>query len=69
MAEVDGPHAGLAAVEGLDLDGYYLLHAIRADFLRRLNRPADAAEAYDAAIIRTGNAAERTFLPRRRDCL
>jgi predicted RNA polymerase sigma factor len=40
------------------LDGYYLFHAIRADFLWRLGRGCDALEAYDAAIARTGNAAE-----------
>ena len=69
VAEVDGPQAGLAAIEGLDLDSYYLFHAIRADFLRRLQRAADAAQAYDAAIARAGNAAERSFLPHRRNAL
>jgi RNA polymerase sigma-70 factor (ECF subfamily) len=69
VAEVDGPQAGLAAIEGLDLDGYYLFHAIRADFLRRLQRAADAAQAYDAAIARAGNAAERSFLQHRRNAL
>jgi len=66
VAELDGPQAGLAAVEGLDLDGYYLFHAIRADFLRRLGRAAEAAQAYEAAIARTGNAAEQSFLRNRR---
>jgi RNA polymerase sigma-70 factor (ECF subfamily) len=67
VAEVHGLRAGLAATEALNLDGYYLFHAIRADFLRRLGRPADAAQAYTAAIDRAGNAAERSFLQRRRD--
>jgi RNA polymerase sigma-70 factor (ECF subfamily) len=66
VAEVDGPAAALAVVERLGLDGYYLFHAIRADLLRRLARPADAAVAYDAAIARTRNAAERNFLRHRR---
>jgi RNA polymerase sigma-70 factor (ECF subfamily) len=66
VAEVDGPQVALAGLEGLDLDGYYLFHAIRADLLRRLGRGADAALAYDAAIARTANAAERDFLRRRR---
>jgi len=66
---VDGPEAGLAEVARLDLDGYYLLHAIRADLLRRLGRDAEAARAYDAAISRAGNAAERAFLARRRAAL
>jgi RNA polymerase sigma-70 factor, ECF subfamily len=66
VAEVDGPQAALAGLEDLDLDGYYLFHAIRADLLRRLGRNADAALAYDAAIARTANAAEQDFLRRRR---
>jgi RNA polymerase sigma-70 factor, ECF subfamily len=69
VAEVDGPQAGLAAVERLDLDNYYLFHAIRADFLRRLQRGADAAQAYDVAMTRAGNAAERSFLQHRRNAL
>jgi RNA polymerase sigma-70 factor (ECF subfamily) len=62
VAEVEGPAAGLALVEGLELDGYYLFHAIRADLLKRLGRAAEAASAYEAAIARTSNAAERDFL-------
>ena len=66
VAEVDGPQVALAGLADLDLDGYYLFHAIRADLLRRLGRDADAARAYDAAIARTANAAEQAFLQRRR---
>jgi len=66
VAEVGGPQAALAGLEDLDLDGYYLFHAIRADLLRRLGRDAEAALAYDAAIARTENTAERDFLQRRR---
>ncbi|HEU5108266.1 MAG TPA: sigma-70 family RNA polymerase sigma factor [Micromonosporaceae bacterium] len=69
VAEVDGPGAALALVDGLDLDGYHLFHAIRADLLRRLGRAAEAAAAYDAAVARTGNAAERDFLRDRRASL
>ena len=69
VAEVDGPQVALAGLEQLDLDGYYLFHAIRADLLRRLGRDADAALAYDAAIARTANIAERDFLQRRRQAL
>jgi RNA polymerase sigma-70 factor, ECF subfamily len=65
VAEVEGPAAALALVDGLDLDGWYLFHAVRADLLRRLGRPAEAAPAYEAAIARTANAAERAFLERR----
>jgi len=66
VAEVEGPDAALALVDGLDLGGYHLFHAIRADLLRRLGRTAEAALAYEAAVARTGNAAERDFLQRSR---
>jgi RNA polymerase sigma-70 factor (ECF subfamily) len=66
VAEVEGPDAALALVDDLDLQGYHLFHAIRADLLRRLGRHGEAAPAYEAAIARTGNAAERAFLERRR---
>jgi RNA polymerase sigma-70 factor (ECF subfamily) len=69
VAEVEGPDAALALVEGLELDGYHLYHAIRADLLRRLGRNAEAAQAYEAAIARTGNAAERDLLERGRQSL
>jgi RNA polymerase sigma-70 factor, ECF subfamily len=76
LAELDGPAVALARVDephpvlggrlsGL-LDGYYLLHAVRADLLTRLDRPAEALAAYDAALARTANAAERALLGRRR---
>jgi RNA polymerase sigma-70 factor (ECF subfamily) len=69
VAEVDGPDAALALVDGLDLGRYHLFHAVRADLLRRLGRTGEAAEAYEAAIARTENAAERDFLRRNRDAL
>jgi RNA polymerase sigma-70 factor (ECF subfamily) len=66
VAEVEGPDAALSVVDGLELDDYYLFHAIRADLLRRLDRNAEAARAYESAIARAENAAERDFLQRRR---
>jgi RNA polymerase sigma-70 factor (ECF subfamily) len=69
VAEVDGPASGLALVDELDLETYYLFHAIRASLLVRLGRTGDAARAYDAAIERTHNAAERAFLERSRELL
>jgi RNA polymerase sigma-70 factor (ECF subfamily) len=69
VAEVQGPVAALALVDALDLDGYHLFHAVRADLLRRLSRDAEAAAAYEAAIARTHNAAERAFLERARRAL
>ena len=66
VAELSGPSAALALVDemvdDLALDRYHLFHAIRADLLRRLGRTAEAAAAYDAAIARTENAAERDLL-------
>jgi len=64
VAEVEGPDAALSLVDGLDLDGYHLFHAIRADLLRRLGRTVEAALAYQAAIARSENATERDFLRR-----
>lgn len=66
VAEVQGPEAGLAIVDGLDLGDYALFHSVRADLLRRLARTEEAAGAYEAAIARTENRAEREFLERRR---
>jgi RNA polymerase sigma-70 factor, ECF subfamily len=66
VAEVDGPETALALVDELDLPSYYLFHAIRADFLRRLGRDGEAAQAYDAAIAHSDSGAERAFLERRR---
>jgi RNA polymerase sigma-70 factor (ECF subfamily) len=66
VAEVDGPDAALGVLDGLELDGYHLFHAIRADLLRRLGRDADAVVAYEAAIERAENAKERDFLRVRR---
>jgi RNA polymerase sigma-70 factor, ECF subfamily len=72
VAEVEGPEAALALVDGLDrggLEGYQVFHAIRGDLLRRLGRDAEAVEAYEAAIARAENAAERAFLQRRQQAL
>jgi RNA polymerase sigma-70 factor, ECF subfamily len=69
VAEVDGPAAALTLVDSLDLGGYHMFHAIRADLLRRLGRDSEAALAYEAAIARTGNATEADFLRRSRQAL
>ncbi len=66
VAEVHGPADALELADQLGLDGYHLFHATRADLLRRLGRPAEARAAYDAAIARTANNAERSFLARKR---
>jgi RNA polymerase sigma-70 factor (ECF subfamily) len=69
VAEVQGPGPALEMADQLDLDGYHLFHATRADLLRRLGRREDAAAAYEAAIARTANGAERAFLTQRLDRL
>jgi RNA polymerase sigma-70 factor (ECF subfamily) len=64
-----GPAAGLELVEALSaggtLDGYHLLPATRADFLRRLGRLAEASAAYASALELAGTDAERRYLARR----
>jgi RNA polymerase sigma-70 factor (ECF subfamily) len=66
LAEVAGPVAALEEVDQLDLDGYHLFHAVRAELLARLGESAQARDAYDAALALTTNRAERELLLRRR---
>ena len=66
VSEVQGAERALALVEPLDLQAYHLFHAIRGEFLQRLGRLPEAAAAYDAAMARTDNAAERALLARKR---
>ena len=69
LAEVDGPEAALALVDGLELDGYRYLHSTRADFLRRLGRLDEARTAYGRALELATAEPERRFLERRlREC-
>ena len=69
VAEVHGAQACLAVLDELDLPGYHLFHAARADLLRRLGRTRDAALAYDRALELVANAAERAFLRDQRNAL
>jgi RNA polymerase sigma-70 factor (ECF subfamily) len=62
VAEVSTAAMALDLVDGLNLDSYYLYHAIRADLLRRLGRDAEAADAYQSALDHAHNPAERAFL-------
>ncbi|MFI5495955.1 RNA polymerase sigma factor [Actinoplanes sp. NPDC051859] len=66
IAEVHGPALALAALEDVELPGYHLLPATRADLLRRLGRRPEAQAAYDEAIALAGNETERAFLRGRR---
>jgi RNA polymerase sigma-70 factor (ECF subfamily) len=69
VAMADGAEHGLEIVERLhtsgELEGYRLLHATRADLLRRLGRVDEAVVAYERAVEQTSNRAEREFLERR----
>jgi RNA polymerase sigma-70 factor (ECF subfamily) len=65
VAETEGPQAALDLVDGLGLDRYHVLHAVRADLLRRLGRTGQAVRAYEAAIALAENPAERRYLERR----
>jgi RNA polymerase sigma-70 factor (ECF subfamily) len=67
VAMADGPAAGLPLVEALapQLDGYHLFHAARADLLRRLDRPDEAAASYRRALELVTNPTEVAYLERR----
>ncbi len=65
VAMADGPERGLELLDRVELPEYHLLHATRADLLRRLDRRADAAAAYRAALELEMNAGDRAFLERR----
>jgi RNA polymerase sigma-70 factor (ECF subfamily) len=68
VAETEGPAAALAIVDALAerLDRYHLLHAVRADLLRRLGRDDEARAALDAALERTDDPDDRALLAARR---
>ena len=69
VAMVDGPQQGLALINDLaatgNLDDYHLLHAARADLLRRLGTTAEAAKSYEFALTLVTNESEKRFLERR----
>ena len=66
VAMAAGPEQGLALIDEIcGLDRYHLLHAVRADLLRRANRPQEATRAYGDAIDLARNERERAFLERR----
>jgi len=69
VAMMDNPRVGLALMDKLaaanDLDNYHLLHAARADMLRRLGSFDEAAKGYQRALALVTNDSERRFLERR----
>ena len=67
VALAEGPDRGLDLIDQIEgLNDYHLLHAARADLLRRLDRREEAAKAYERALELATNAAERRFLEKRR---
>jgi len=68
VAELDGPHAGLALVDRLEsmLRDYHAFHATKADLYRRSGQTEAARASYDEAIRLSGNHAESAALARRR---
>jgi RNA polymerase sigma-70 factor (ECF subfamily) len=65
FAEAEGPEAGLAVVDRLELEDYRYLHATRGELLRRLGRTAEAGAAYRRALELADDEAERRLLERR----
>ena len=65
VAMAHGPELGLELMDRIDLPGYHLLHAARADLLRRLERNDEAAAAYRDALALEMNSGDRAFLERR----
>ncbi|HEV8297678.1 MAG TPA: DUF6596 domain-containing protein, partial [Acidimicrobiales bacterium] len=66
IAMADGPDAGLYEIDRLDgLESYHLLHAARADLLRRAGRTTEAVAAYERALAAASTAPEQRFLRRR----
>jgi predicted RNA polymerase sigma factor len=67
VAQEDGPAAGLAALDGIEIAGSHRVEAVRAELLVRAGRVEEARAAYDAAIAACRNEAERAHLVERRD--
>jgi RNA polymerase sigma-70 factor, ECF subfamily len=62
VAELDGPEAGLAVLDPLELDHYRYFHSTRAELLRRAGRDTDAREAYGRALDLAQTEGERRQL-------
>jgi predicted RNA polymerase sigma factor len=65
VAEANGPEAGLAALDGIDLDdvsSYQPYWAVRAHVLQRLGKTSEGLAAFDRAIGLAEDPAVREFL-------
>jgi RNA polymerase sigma-70 factor (ECF subfamily) len=73
VAELEGPAAGLAALDGIpdiaELRNYYLLPAIRAEFMAKQGQKVKAIENLEAAIALTTSSAEKELLKKKIDIL
>jgi len=67
VAELNGPDAGLAILDQLDLDHYRYYHSTRADLLRRAGRDTEARHSYQRALELAQTEPERRFLRDRLD--
>ncbi len=67
IAEAEGPEAGLAIIDGLELDDYRYFHAARAELLHRVGRNTEAVTAYHRALALAHDDAERRQFQRRRN--
>ena len=67
VAMAEGPEPGLRLIDSLasELENYHLLHAARADLLRRIGSTEEAAKSYERALALVTNESERRFLERR----
>jgi RNA polymerase sigma-70 factor (ECF subfamily) len=69
VAMASGPQSGLILIdqlaEGKHLEDYHLLHAARADLLRRSGAVTEAAKSYARALTLATNESERRYLERR----
>jgi RNA polymerase sigma-70 factor (ECF subfamily) len=69
LSMVEGPECALASLDELSAEpgmkNYYLLPAVRADFLRRLGRDGEAEACYREALTYPCTEPERRYLLRR----
>ena len=64
LSEVEGPAAGLATIDPLevDLDSYHLLHAARGTMLSELGKQSEAVAAFGRALDLAATSSDRQFL-------
>ena len=63
VAELDGPDAGLAILDGLDLENDRYFHCARAELLRHAGRNEEARHAYRRALRTRPDRRRTAILP------